>query len=485
MAVYFERPYRPWWSDLASTTLSGLVKGMFDRDAAARAQRVNANRWGEFEKLYDEASGQYAAPQESPLTIQGAPETKKLSQLFAPQQNAFGSDPFGGVPEEFRPQEGDGLLGTAVKALQNNAIRGRTPTIDDVYKWGAQSGAINDPNFQKFVEARFGSRFKMQDADRLADRLGNMPQFNDRQGTLEYVGNRALYDPDGAKTVGNFIQHLNPGFNNQAVNLGDRQVVLSQDKYTGETTPVFSGAIGLSPDTVYNNAHADYRAKLGADARASRTEASFDVRKAAGPYIRAMIKNPNMGAEDYQRMAENIRYDFGDRAGEVLEYLGNLPSLIGSGTDDDFNPTATIPNPFYANYQAGKKAAVQEKDRETLRERQIQEIVKNTGKPREEVESFLAGKKGKRTAAPIAPPPPPAPSAPAPQKIFVEPVGHAPYLDVPQEIVRQYMQDHPEHKDYDAAARALYADIQRAGLWSKFVKSRRAELDGRHEDDDW
>lgn len=485
MAVYFERPYRPWWSDLASTTLSGLVKGMFDRDAAARAQRVNSNRWGEFEKLYDEASGQYAAPQESPLTIQGAPETKKLSQLFAPQQNAFGSDPFGGVPEQFRPQEGDGLVGTAVKALQNNAIRGRTPTIDDVYKWGAQSGAINDPNFQKFVEARFGSRFKMQDADRLADRLGNMPQFNDRQGTLEYVGNRALYDPDGAKTMSGFIQSLNPGFSSQAVNLGNRQVVLSQDKYTGETTPVFSGAIGLSPDTVYNNAHADYRAKLGADARASGTESSFDVRKAAGPYIRAMIKNPNMTVDDYQRMVENIRYDFGDRAREVLEYLGNLPSLIGSGTDDDFNPTATIPNPFYANYQAGKKAAVQEKDRETLRERQIQEIVKNTGKPREEVESFLAEKKGKRTAAPIAPPPPPAPSAPAPQKIFVEPVGHAPYLDVPQEIVRQYMQDHPEHKDYDAAARALYADIRRAGLWSKFVKSRRAELDGRHEDDDW
>lgn len=483
MAVYFERPYRPWWSDLASATLSGLVKGMFDRDAAARAQRVNASRWGEFEKLYDEASGQYAAPQESPLTIQSAPEAKKLSQTFVPRQNAFGADPFGGVPEAFRPQEGDGLLGTTVKALQNNAARGYTPTIDDVYRWGAQSGAINDSNFQKFVEARFGSRFKMQDADRLSSRLGPVPQYNDRQGTLEHISSRALYDPDGAKTVGNFIQSLNPGFNNQTVNLGDRQVVLSQDKYTGETTPVFGGAVGVSPDTVYNNAHADYRAKLGADARASRTEASFDVRKAAGPYIRAMIKNPNMGAEDYQRMAENIRYDFGDRAGEVLEYLGNLPSLIGSGTDDDFNPTATIPNPFYANYQAGKKAAVQEKDRETLRERQIQEIVKNTGKPREEVESFLAGKKGKRTAAPIAPPP--ASPAAASQKVFAEPGRHAPYLDVSQEIIRQYMQDHPEHKDYDAAARALYADIQRAGLWSKFVESRRAELDGRHEDDDW
>ncbi|WP_352402985.1 hypothetical protein, partial [Pyramidobacter sp.] len=182
MAVYFERPYRPWWSDLASATLSGLVKGMFDRDAAARAQRVNASRWGEFEKLYDEASGQYAVPQESPLAIQSAPETKKLSQTFAPQQNAFGGDPFGGVPEEFRPREGDGLIGTTVKALRNNAARGSMPTIDDVYKWGAQSGAINDPNFQKFVEARFGSRFKMQDADRLAGRLGNMPQYNDRQG---------------------------------------------------------------------------------------------------------------------------------------------------------------------------------------------------------------------------------------------------------------------------------------------------------------
>ena len=85
MAVYFQPQYKPWWADLASATLSGLVKGMLDRDAAARAQRVNSNRWGEFEKLYDEASGQYAAPRESPLTIQGAPETKKLSQLFAPE----------------------------------------------------------------------------------------------------------------------------------------------------------------------------------------------------------------------------------------------------------------------------------------------------------------------------------------------------------------------------------------------------------------
>lgn len=275
MAVYFQPQYKPWWADLASATLSGLVKGMLDRAAAARAQRVNSNRWGEFEKLYDEASGQYAAPRESPLTIQGAPETKKLSQLSAPQQNAFGSDPFGGVPEQFRPQEGDGLVGTAVKALQNNAIRGRTPTIDDVYKWGAQSGAINDPNFQKFVEARFGSRFKMQDAARLADRLRNMPQFNDRQGTLEYVGNRALYDPDGAKTVGNFIQHLNPGFNTQAVNLGNRQVVLSQDKYTGETTPVFSGAIGLSPDTAYAQNAANQRQKMTLEAAEKRSANAY------------------------------------------------------------------------------------------------------------------------------------------------------------------------------------------------------------------
>lgn len=352
MAVYFERPYRPWWSDLASATLSGLVKGMFDRDAAARAQRVNANRWGEFEKLYDEANGQYAVPQESPLAIQSAPETKKLSQTFAPQQNAFGSDPFGGVPEQFRPQEGDGLLGTTVKALQNNAARGFMPTIDDVYKWGAQSGAITDPNFQKFIEARFGSRFKMQDADRLAGRLGNMPQFNDRQGTLNYVGNRALYDPDGAKTVGNFIQHLNPGFNNQAVNLGNRQVVLSQDKYTGETTPVFGGAVGVSPDSL----EATKRSYINKDTEALRWRSGWETGNLTSAQYKAIDDARSMVArmspEDLASLRNNpdqwanVAAMFGlpvEQMGQIIQSpFGYNTSYTNVNNDDTFGSLAPV-----------------------------------------------------------------------------------------------------------------------------------------------
>lgn len=403
MAVYFQPQYKPWWADLATATLSGLVKGMFERDAAARAQRVNANRWGEFEKLYDEAAGQYAAPQESPLAIQSAPEVKKLSQTFAPQQNAFGSDPFGDVPEQFRPQEGDGLVGTAVKALQNNAIRGRTPTIDDVYKWGAQSGAINDPNFQKFVEARFGSRFKMQDADRLADRLGNMPQFNDRQGTLEYVGNRALYDPDGAKTVGNFIQHLNPGFNNQAVNLGNRQVVLSQDKYTGETTPVFSGAIGLSPDTAYAQNAANQRQKMALEAAEKRSANAY-----------APVRDEQRAIRDAWGKAGEMAGMFGGSPAEFEQAVRGIDPTLSSATVDQllgelrkqpklfdsrgllsknplygYNPApASVPN---APAATAPKAAPAPGDTAPpfgaggIDEELVKHVMKNTGKTREEV----------------------------------------------------------------------------------------------------
>lgn len=403
MAVYFEQPYRPWWSDLASATLSGLVKGMFDRDAAARAQRVNANRWGEFEKLYDEASGQYDAPQESPLAIQGAPEAKKLSETFAPQRNAFGADPFGGVPEEFRPQEGDGLVGTTVKALQNNAAHGYMPTIDDVYRWGAQSGAITDPNFQKFVEARFGSRFKMQDADRLAGRIGPVPQFNDRQGTLEHISSRALYDPDGAKTVGNFIQSLNPGFNNQTVNLGDRQVVLSQDKYTGETTPVFGGAVGVSPDTAYAQNAANQRQKMALEAEEKRSANAYapirDEQKAirdawgkAGEMAGMFGGSP----AEFEQAVRGIDPTLSPAAVEQL--LGELrkrPQLVDSRGLLSNNPLyGHNPAPVQAGQQHGIPPAVLEKYPETTQQ-EYDELVRQglkMGKTLEEIERDLLGK---------------------------------------------------------------------------------------------
>lgn len=401
MAVYFERQYKPWWADLASATLSGLVKGMFERDAAARAQRVNANRWGEFEKLYDEASGQYAAPQESPLAIQSAPEVKKLSQTFAPQQNTFGSDPFGGVPEEFRPQEGDGLVGTAVKALQNNAIRGRTPTIDDVYKWGAQSGAINDPNFQKFVEARFGSRFKMQDADRLASRIGAVPQYNDRQGTLNYVGNRAVYDPDGAKAVGNFIQHLNPGFNNQVVNLGNRQVVLSQDKYTGETTPVFGGVVGVSPDTAYTQNAANQRQKMALEAAEKR-----------GANAYAPVRDEQRAIRDAWGKAGEMAGMFGGSPAEFEQAVRGLdPTLPPAAVEQLLGGLRKIPqlvdsrgllsnNPLYGYNPAPAQVGQQDSippavltRRPNLTPQQYDAFVRQglaEGKTREEIDDLLS-----------------------------------------------------------------------------------------------
>ena len=401
MAVYFQPQYKPWWADLATATLSGLVKGMFERDAAARAQRVNANRWGEFEKLYDEAAGQYAAPQESPLAIQSAPEVKKLSQTFAPQQNAFGSDPFGGVPEQFRPQEGDGLRGTTVKALQNNAARGYTPTIDDVYRWGAQSGVINDPNFQKFVEARFGSRFKMQDADRLASRIGAVPQYNDRQGTLNYVGNRAVYDPDGAKAVGNFIQHLNPGFNNQVVNLGNRQVVLSQDKYTGETTPVFGGVVGVSPDTAYTQNAANQRQKMALEAAEKR-----------GANAYAPVRDEQRAIRDAWGKAGEMAGMFGGSPAEFEQAVRGLdPTLPPAAVEQLLGGLRKIPqlvdsrgllsnNPLYGYNPAPAQVGQQDSippavltRRPNLTPQQYDAFVRQglaEGKTREEIDDLLS-----------------------------------------------------------------------------------------------
>lgn len=400
MAVYFERQYKPWWADLASATLSGLVKGMFDRDAAARAQHVNSNRWGEFEKLYDAASGG-TLPEETLMTVQSSPEAKELSQAFAPRQNAFGADSFGGVPEEFRPQEGDGLLTTSVKALRNNAARGRMPTIDDVYRWGAQSGAISDPNFQKFVEARFGSRFKMQDADRLADRLGVMPQYNDRQGTLEYVGNRALYDPDGAKTMSGFIQSLNPGFSSQAVNLGNRQVVLSQDKYTGETRPVYSGAVGLSPDTAYSQAQATARQKMALEAAEKRSANAYapvrDEQKAirdawgkAGEMAGMFGGSP----AEFEQAVRGIDPTLSPAAvDQLLGELRKRPQLVDSRGLLSNNPLyGYSPAPGQAGQQNGIPPAVLAR-RPSLTPQQYDALVHQglaEGKTREEIDGLLS-----------------------------------------------------------------------------------------------
>ena len=400
MAVYFERQYKPWWADLASATLSGLVKGMFDRDAAARAQHVNSNRWGEFEKLYDAASGG-TLPEETLMTVQSSPEAKELSQAFAPRQNAFGADSFGGVPEEFRPQEGDGLLTTSVKALRNNAARGRMPTIDDVYRWGTQSGASSDPNFQKFVEARFGSRFKMQDADRLADRLGVMPQYNDRQGTLEYVGNRALYDPDGAKTMSGFIQSLNPGFSSQAVNLGNRQVVLSQDKYTGETRPVYSGAVGLSPDTAYSQAQATARQKMALEAAEKRSANAYapvrDEQKAirdawgkAGEMAGMFGGSP----AEFEQAVRGIDPTLSPAAvDQLLGELRKRPQLVDSRGLLSNNPLyGYSPAPGQAGQQNGIPPAVLAR-RPSLTPQQYDALVHQglaEGKTREEIDGLLS-----------------------------------------------------------------------------------------------
>ncbi|MCI6261190.1 MAG: hypothetical protein MR616_08615 [Pyramidobacter sp.] len=402
MAVYFERQYQPWWADLASATLSGLVKGMFDRDAAARTQRVNNSRWGEFEKLYDAARRQNA-PEETLMTVQSSPEAKKLSQTFAPRQNALGVDPFGNVPEEFRPQEGDGLIGTAVKALRNNAAHGSMPTIDDVYKWGAQSGAISDPNFQKFVDARFGSRFRMQDADRLADRLGNMPQYNNRQGTMEYVGTRSLYDPDGAKTMSGFIQSLNPGFSSQAVNLGNRQVVLSQDKYTGETTPVFSGAIGLSPDTAYSQAQATARQKMAlAAAKEQYANAYAPIRDKQKAIRDVWSKVGEMAGmfggspAEFEQAVRGIDPTLSPEAVEqVLGELRKRPQLVNSRGLLSNNPLYGYnPPPAQAGQQSGIPPAVLEKYPETTQQ-EYDELVRQglkMGKTLEEIERDLLGK---------------------------------------------------------------------------------------------
>ena len=421
MAVYFQREYRPWWTDLANTALSGLVRGMFERDAAARAKNGFNRQWGQLQDSLGNFANDVPASSGAGLSVRSAPEVERLSELFEP---ARGTE----VPTGLSGPVRNGYVAPSREMAYGNLGRLMAPE--------------NVEAARKLLGDQWGREFELQDGDRLSSRMGPLPRYDDRQGTLEYVDRLGAYDPRRAATMSGFIQSLNPGFRNSAVDLGNRRVVLSQDPYTGRTAPVFSGAVGVSPNRVYHNARADFRAQGGA---------GTGIRKMAEPYVRAIVNAqkqagagqvPEMGPEDFDRLVNTINYECGEYAPAVLDYIGSLPALLSPGEGDnadDFGPVATRANPFRGPYEryvgtsrrihlpahegeVGKVSpAAPEGPGETLRQRQVRELVALTGKSPEEVERYLAEK---NRAAPQRPAPKPeVKKPPAPVRSFADEVA--------------------------------------------------------------
>ena len=135
MAVYFQPQYKPWWADLANTALkeglSGLMKGMFERDAYARQKNRSNKEWAQvFGPPAQQVAAQEATQQPAAMTVESSPDTTRLSSAItgATQTSPFGSDAIGfaqtapkvNVPKQFLPTANDGLLGTSQKAVMAN-----------------------------------------------------------------------------------------------------------------------------------------------------------------------------------------------------------------------------------------------------------------------------------------------------------------------------------------------------------------------------
>lgn len=349
MAVYFQPQYKPWWADLANTALkeglSGLMKGMFERDAAARTKNRYNKEWAQAWEGYGgpPTGAQTSAQQPSAMSIESAPEVRGIGQIANPasMQSATGNDALGAalktqgitVPKEYLPNGNDGLLGTSIKAnLANNYVQSQMPSREEfIRRLGMVMSPQNMELALKQADYMMGPRWKVDDqiykGRQLENVLGTLPGMQDKEGNRNYNNRAYMYGLDNAAN-GN-LNFLNPEYKrwfDEAENERKRAFDARENALTRNAQMAIHRM---------NNAAAMQRAQLmygvkGA-AGAGKTPGGFDAAKAASLYLKALGKiGEGMTPEEYALMNQNIDDMYKENAGAVKSYLGNQRSIVNT-----------------------------------------------------------------------------------------------------------------------------------------------------------
>jgi len=234
MAVYFQPQYKPWWADLANTALkeglSGLMKGMFERDAAARTKNRYNKEWAQaWEGYGGQPTGAQSTSAQQPaaMSIESAPEVRGIGQIANPasMQSATGNDALGAalktqgitVPKEYLPNGNDGLLGTSIKAnLANNYVQSQMPSREEfIRRLGMVMSPQNMELALKQADYMMGPRWKVDDqiykGRQMENILGALPGMQDKEGNRNYNNRAYMYGMDNLAT-GN-LNFINPEYN--------------------------------------------------------------------------------------------------------------------------------------------------------------------------------------------------------------------------------------------------------------------------------
>lgn len=359
MAVYIMKT-DPWYTGIlqsaAQEGVKGLLQGMFQRSQQA-AERNQFNK--EFERMQNAMS----PSQNYTMTVQGgSPQTSSLSSVFyegmgVPQNNglqvrgsgyAAPSGALGGLSSRL-PGIAAGNAGNSVSFRTGS----NTPTRADAYKaLGMNMSAKNIDAAMKILDAQYGNDFKLQDADQVYGRVGEAPQYNDRQELLNYMNRFTAYNPTQAATMGNLIRTLNPQQNYSVINLGDQQQVLTQDPWSGEVKRGLAARIGVSPDSL----EATKRSYINKDTEALRGRSGWETGNLTSAQYKAIDDARSMVArmspEDLASLRNNpdqwanVAAMFGlpvEQMGQIIQSpFGYNTSYTNVNNDDTFGSLAPV-----------------------------------------------------------------------------------------------------------------------------------------------
>lgn len=374
MAVYFQPQYKPWWADLANTALkeglSGLMKGMFERDAAARTKNRYNKEWAQAWEGYGgppTGAQSTSAQQPAAMSIESAPEVRGIGQIANPasMQSATGNDALGAalktqgitVPKEYLPNGNDGLLGTSIKAnLANNYVQSQMPSREEfIRRLGMVMSPQNMELALKQADYMMGPRWKVDDqiykGRQMENILGALPGMQDKEGNRNYNNRAYMYGMDNLAT-GN-LNFINPEYQRW---FNESEAAKQRAFTAGQQQRQFANQMRLAR---FNNSQANYRAQLAQAARAAAggTGASnANLAKLAAPYEKMLAKTAdNLGEYNWNDFETGVRAQYQDNPeiGEaILQYLSGRQNVFAPMDNDNPEGTPTKANPYAGRYKA-------------------------------------------------------------------------------------------------------------------------------------
>lgn len=373
MAVYFQPQYKPWWADLANTALkeglSGLMKGMFERDAAARTKNRYNKEWAQaWEGYGGQPTGAQSTSAQQPasMSIESAPEVRGIGQIANPasMQSATGNDALGAalkkqgiaVPKEYLPNGNDGLLGTSIKAnLANNYVQSQMPSREEfIRRLGMVMSPQNMELALKQADYMMGPRWKVDDqiykGRQLENVLGSLPGMQDKEGNRNYNNRAYMYGMDNAAN-GN-LNFLNPEYNRwftEAENQKQR-AFQAQEAEKSRAFTARQNAISHANQMALarlRGANLLARAMYGGKA----DDAEITKRAAQYKKLLAKVGGDELAKYDWKKFEDSVRAENPGMGDDILKKLSAANDLLALGEGDDMlTTTPTKPNPYAGRY---------------------------------------------------------------------------------------------------------------------------------------